>query len=315
MYEFCDINKTMYNVEIAEHLEAIALYEKILRIDKFDYRSQSYLNAAKLLKTIDHEVITADEARNYKGIGEKISSVIEEFAKTGTSQRLEELREQATERESHIKLFTSIYDIGIVKANKLYDQGFRTLRDIRESNQLTRSQLLGLEYRERFFEKIPRLEIKKMEQKIRNILLPHGFLIIIVGSYRRGKSESNDIDVLVTHSGAFESTVLADVIELLSEILLHTLKQGVRSYSGITVSERRIDIKLFTNDEYPTALMYFTGSAAFNVNIRNTAADLGMKLNEYELVYRNNGEIIPVKTERNIFEALELDYVSPINRT
>jgi DNA polymerase/3'-5' exonuclease PolX len=304
----------VHNAAVADHLEAIALYEKILKIDKYEHRSRSYLTAAKLLRTIDHEVITSEEAFTYKGIGEKIAQVIEEFARTGTSKRLEELRKQAEDRESYIKLFTSIYDIGIVKANKLYDENIRNLRQLENSKLLTRSQLLGLKYRERFLEKIPRTEIKNMEKRIRDILLPYGFLIIVVGSYRRGAEQSNDIDVLVTHDNAFVTESLSNVIIHLSSVLLHTLKLGKRSYSGITTTERRIDIKLFKNDEYPTALMHFTGSARFNANTRKTAGELGLKLNEYELIYKNTNKKITVKSERDIFNALGMEYLPPTYR-
>lgn len=303
-----------HNAGTADHLEAIAEYEKILKIDKHEYRSKNYKEAAKLLRTINHDIITAEEAITYKGIGEKISKVIEEYARTGTSERLKELREKSGDRETYIKLFTSIYDIGMVKANKLYDQNYRSLKQLEKSKSLTRSQQLGLKYRSRFLEKIPRSEIKDMEINIRNALLPYGFLIIVVGSYRRGADQSNDIDVLVTHDNAFIDEHLSNVIDHLSEVLLYTLKLGNRTYSGITRTERRIDIKLFRNYEYPTALMHFTGSARFNANTRKTAIELGMKLNEYELIYKNNHKKITIKSERDIFDALNMEYLPPTYR-
>lgn len=56
-------------------------------------------------------------------------------------------------------------------------------------------------YFDDFEKKIPRAEIVQIEKILKNAIkeLKGAYLVTICGSYRRGKEESGDIDVLVTH--------------------------------------------------------------------------------------------------------------------
>jgi DNA polymerase/3'-5' exonuclease PolX len=76
---------------------------------------------------------------------------------------------------------------------------------------------------------------------------------------------------------------------------------------------RRIDIRFIPQESYYTALLYFTGSANFNQQIRRVALSMGYKLNEYYLLNNNN---IPfkIKSEKHIFDLLNMEYVSPNER-
>ncbi len=46
---------------------------------------------------------------------------------------------------------------------------------------------------------------------------------------------------------------------------------------------RRIDIRVMPSDQFPCALLYFTGSDMFNQRIRARALEMGYTLNEYTL--------------------------------
>jgi len=56
-------------------------------------------------------------------------------------------------------------------------------------------------YFDDFEKKIPRTEIAQIEKMLKNSVkeLSNDYLVTICGSYRRGKEESGDIDVLITH--------------------------------------------------------------------------------------------------------------------
>ena len=75
----------------------------------------------------------------------------------------------------------------------------------------------------------------------------------------------------------------------------------------------RIDIRLVTPQQYPYAILYFTGSKNTNTYMRNTAIKLGFKLNEYGLFDKYNN-LIELKTEKDIFECLNIPYLEPQNR-
>ncbi len=73
---------------------------------------------------------------------------------------------------------------------------------------------------------------------------------------------------------------------------------------------RRVDF-LFTNENsYYYALLYFTGSQKLNIIMRKRAIELGYSLNEHGM----KGVDKKIKSERDIFEILEMKYLEPIDR-
>ena len=82
---------------------------------------------------------------------------------------------------------------------------------------------------------------------------------------------------------------------------------------------RRIDIRFVHYKYYYSALLYFTGSIEFNRNIRKIAKSKGYKLSEYgltKLIGKSQYEnIIPIKSEKDIFNILNIIYLEPEYRT
>jgi len=66
---------------------------------------------------------------------------------------------------------------------------------------LTRNQQIGVKYYEEFKQRIPRDEVERTAK----VVLDHanemhpGFQMVICGGYRRGKPDSGDVDVVLTH--------------------------------------------------------------------------------------------------------------------
>jgi len=73
---------------------------------------------------------------------------------------------------------------------------------------------------------------------------------------------------------------------------------------------RRIDIRFVPYDSYYSALLYFTGSAELNKQMRHIAKTKKLKLSEYGL-FKENGEKIPINNERDIFDKLDMEYLIP----
>ena len=80
----------------------------------------------------------------------------------------------------------------------------------------------------------------------------------------------------------------------------------------------KVDIKFYSSSTYYSAILYFTGSKTFNINMRQIAKKKGYLLNEYGLFKISKGSInlIPekIKSEKNIFDILGIPYISPSNR-
>ena len=78
----------------------------------------------------------------------------------------------------------------------------------------------------------------------------------------------------------------------------------------------RIDIRYVSYKSYYPALLYFTGSGEYNKKMRGVAESLGYLLNEYGL-YKLDGnkkKLINVKSEKDIFDKLGMEYLEPEKR-
>ena len=69
-------------------------------------------------------------------------------------------------------------------------------------------------------------------------------------------------------------------------------------------------------EEYPFAILYFTGSSEFNQRMRKELLERGLTLNEYSLRNSETKEKVAhtFETERDIFEYLGYAYVEPEDR-
>jgi len=81
-------------------------------------------------------------------------------------------------------------------------------------------------------------------------------------------------------------------------------KTSVRVKSGIEA-----DLRVVSKEEFPYALMYFTGSKEHNVRLRGIAKKKGWKLNEYGIFDGDN--LVACKSEEEIYHALGLSYIPP----
>ena len=76
---------------------------------------------------------------------------------------------------------------------------------------------------------------------------------------------------------------------------------------------RRIDIRFIPTQSYYSAILYFTGSKDFNKNMRLIAISHNYTLNEYGL-YDENKKIFKINSEKDIFDILGMEYITPDKR-
>lgn len=79
---------------------------------------------------------------------------------------------------------------------------------------------------------------------------------------------------------------------------------------------RRIDLIVVPFDEYPCALVAWTGSALLNRSLRALAHQLDMRLDHHALRRGRDrqGEIVPIQDEQSLFRTLGLEYLEPTDR-
>jgi DNA polymerase (family 10) len=84
---------------------------------------------------------------------------------------------------------------------------------------------------------------------------------------------------------------------------------GDTKTSVITRSGLQVDVRVVAPEQVGAALVYFTGSKAHNVALRQRAIDRGLLLSEYGLF---EGEaVVAAATEAEIYAALELEVIPP----
>ncbi|XP_074763699.1 DNA polymerase lambda isoform X2 [Athene noctua] len=325
--------KENHNQCITEKLEVLA---KAYSVQGDKWRALGYSKAINALKSYHKPVTSYQEACKIPGIGKRMAEKILEILESGHLRKLDHISESVPVLE----LFSNIWGAGVKTAQMWYQQGFRTLDDIRTKATLTSQQAVGLKHYTDFLERMPREEAAEIEQTVRQaaLALKPGLVCVACGSYRRGKPTCGDVDVLVTHpDGQSHRGVFSKLLDSLhrSGFLTDDLVSqedngdqkkylGVCRLPGPAQRHRRLDIIVVPYSEFACALLYFTGSAHFNRSMRALAKTKGMSLSEHALssaVVRGPGGIkvasghtLPTPTERDVFIQLGLPYREPSER-
>jgi len=136
----------------------------------------------------------------------------------------------------------------------------------------------------------------------------------IAGSYRRRKEVVHDLDFLAASPEPQAIMRFFVTHPLVESIIAHgPTKSSVRLKEG-----PQADLRVVSNNQFPFALNYFTGSKEHNIVMRGRALQRGWTLNEYRLGPLENApagkpaeSIPPVHEERDLYRALGLDYIEP----
>lgn len=289
--------------------------------EKNHFKKKAYTNVISQLDSENFKlkkIKNIEELSEIKGIGTSINKLITDIINGDVKIDIQQqIKSKAIEK------FMDIMSVGSVKASSLvYDHNILSINDLKKNlHLLNNKQITGLKYYEDFTKKIPRDEMTVhhalIEKSLRDI--DQNIVYNIVGSYRRGKSSSGDIDVLITHPNG--RNLLIEIIESLKkqEYIHDDFAFGKQKYMGVSKVcsiFRRLDILFITPEEYPFALLYFTGSKTFNIKMRKNALEKGYTLNEHGIKELKTNKLVDkkFKTENDIFDFLSMDYVEPGER-
>lgn len=208
----------------------------------------------------------------------------------------------------------SVRGIGPVLAVELWAKGVRPGNLEKHKALLPDQTKLVLKYKP--LERIPHDLVTKIAAKF----IPTGekTKCVIVGSYRRLKPTSGDVDILYSTKKDDLQRFLDKLVEVHGKNWI-LFAQGPSKIAGIFCFEDpkpiavEVDLWIATPDNKHSMLLYATGSKLFNVRMRAIAKRKGMKLNQYGL-FDSTNKIIPTKTERDIFDHLQMDWKKPEER-
>lgn len=274
------------------------------------FRGSALRKSAALIKSFPHPITNASQLGGVKGIGE------------GTIRRVAEiLAAGIPTAESPVAKdfdFTRIKFFGDATVRKLHASGIKTLEDLKTQVKnktlvLNPNQNAGLKYFEDLEQRVPRAEVKKIGDLVLSIAAKYGLKGEIVGSYRRGKQDSGDIDVFITGD-------VNPIHQIVHEVpgIVYIFSLGEHKFMGVykeseTSIARSLDIRYVHPSHWGAALLFGTGSDNHNVQQRNVAISKGYKLSEYGL-FDAAGNLLASTTEEEIFEKLGQPYLAPTER-
>lgn len=282
------------------------------------FRARAYQKAQETIMSYPSDILSPNDLKGKPGIGETIMEKLNEYVQTGTLKILER------EKNNPVNILAEVYGIGPKKAKDLVEQGITSIADLRKNQQLLNDvQKVGLKYYEDILKRIPRSEIEEYKS-IFEKEFPADGKMEIVGSYRRGAQSSGDIDIIITSNNPKVFTTFVDNL-IREKIILHVLSRGptkclVVAKIPTSDSARRVDFLYTTPEEFPFAILYFTGSKIFNTVMRHIALEKGYTMNEHginKMEAKKKGEKVNkiFKDEKDIFDFLGLEYKTPIERT
>jgi len=313
---------------IANLLEEMAFLLEFHSDNPFKIRA--FQNAARAIasapESLDALLETPGRLEQVKGIGKSIAPIIREYVATGRCQERDELRAKAPRGFDDL---IKVPGLGPKKLRALVDQlGVETLDDLErvcrtgEAAQLAgfgqktvENLLAGITQVRKFSGQWLFPQAWGCAMEIVEALRPLQAVrrIEIAGSLRRRKEIIRDIDILVASdepdavTDAFVGHALVD-----SVIVRGETKTSVRLQNGI-----QADLRVVTEEAFPSALQYFTGSKEHNTSLRGRARKLGFKLNEYGLFREESAKEeasqkpVRLREEADIYEALGLAFIPP----
>ncbi len=300
-------------------LEEIALLLELKGENPFKIRA--YRQGAEIVESFDGDIVARareDDLKGIKGIGEALQQKLHELATTGTLEFHQKLR--AEYPDTIFDLF-DVEGLGPKKVaalhRKLGVDSTASLKQACEDGKVaelsgfgkkTEQKILeALARRERFADRFLLHTASNAAETILDQLRAHPKVLRCqyAGSLRRSKETVGDLDFIVATDAPGELTRWFSEMEIADETIVRgDTKCSIRLDNGL-----QCDLRAVSNDEYPFALQYFTGSKEHNVAIRSRALKQGLSLNEYG--FSGDGEVPDVHDEADLYKALGLDCPPP----
>lgn len=289
------------------------------------FKVRAYENAMSGLDAHPEEPfgMSKTELTKIKGVGKSTADKILEFEKTGKMAKLEDLRVKYP--PAFVEL-TKIPGLGpktlLALRSQLGIENIDGLKKAVANQELRELPGLGEKSEEKIAKAIDRLGLHGKDRRTplvevyglaRDLARRIEDISGVVsakpcGSIRRFSETIGDIDIVVatTDPGAVSEAVLefGEVDDVVGS--------GETKTSFLTRERMQVDIRTVRPDQMGSALMYFTGSKAHNIALRQKAIDRDWLLSEYGLF--DGDQVVASETEESIYEALEMQYVPPTLR-
>ena len=310
----------MSNADIAAAFERVADLLELRNANPF--RVRAYRNAARVVGELKldlvAEIVAGRSLPKLPGIGADLGDKIRELATTGHLALLDRL---VHEVPAGLDTLLQLPGLGPKRVRALYeDLHVHTLAQLRRAAHDGRIRALpgfGAKTEERIAAAIDQragaekrfklvVAAQAAEALLRFLRQAPGVKdAMAAGSLRRRRETVGDLDLLVTASdGGAVCRHLVGHPEVAK-----VLQAGDTRASVVLGNGLQVDLRVVPPASRGAALMYFTGSKAHNIRLRNLAIAQGMKLNEYGLF--EGGRRRAGATEQEVYAALGLPWIAP----
>lgn len=312
----------------------------------YTFKIRQLSNVLGILKKYPNKITIKNymELKEMPGIGKGSLDRIKEILETNKLSEVGNFVDKKKEKNDSVNDLEKIIGVGRARAVELFEQGITSVKELKKKIKNKKIEvndkiLLGLKYHNVYKQDIPRKEVTKyykMIEKVINFINKkykltddNKYIFEICGSYRREKITSNDVDVLISKKKTKSNKTncekhLERIVSKLKSnlkinnnkpLLVDDMTDNIKTkYMGFAKLKdnyvRRIDIRFVPYDSYFSALLYFTGSGDLNKKMRNIAKSKNYKLSEYGL-FDEDGNKFKIKSERDIFKKLNIEYLPP----
>ncbi|WP_223434248.1 MULTISPECIES: DNA polymerase/3'-5' exonuclease PolX [unclassified Pseudomonas] len=290
--------------------------------DANPFRIRAYRNAARTLRALTFElakiIARGESLPKLSGIGVDLGGKIHEIITTGDCALHQRLHSTFPPGLADL---LSIAGLGPKRVKHLYhDLGIETVQQLCQAAQqgcIRHLPGFGEKLEARLLSaaqkgigkdrRLPLAHVEPVAHCLAQYLerIPGVEHATVAGSLRRMRDTVGDIDILVAAAPSVDVTAQFIKHPDISTVLL----QGLTRTSVLLASGMQVDVRIVEPTVYGAALVYFTGSKAHNIAIRQRAQRKGLKLNEYG-VFKDR-ERVACSTEGDVYRALDLPWIAP----
>jgi len=317
------------NQEVARKLHEIYILMQLAGENRF--RAIAFDRASQTIESLDSDIndyIEKEKLTDIKGIGDSIAQDIYSYAATGTIPVLESLHEDIP--KGLIK-WLEISGLGPKNIYKIHNElGISEIDDLKKAckdGSVASLKGLGKKSAEKILKSIEWMEEHsqrcRLDQALAIARPLFDFMkdqngvqqIEIAGSLRRSKETIGDVDILIGAEESNASSLMEAFVN--HELVVEVLGQGDTKSSIRTKDGRQADLRIVKPEQFPAALMYFTGSKEHNVVMRQRARVRGMSLNEYGLFKLDDegntdfDQPVSYQSETDIYNHLDMKFIPP----
>ncbi|MDP2735560.1 MAG: helix-hairpin-helix domain-containing protein, partial [bacterium] len=313
------------NLAIARMLREIAAAYEVkgenrFKIRAYDTAADSVEHATSEIKDLWEEGRLAE----LPGVGEAISSHLDEYFRTGKVRHFKEIKQGLPEG-----MFTifGLEGVGPKRAHKLAEELKRKdeegLYKAAQQGRVAKLNGFGERSEKQILKAIERQRKEEgrmplptafsiAEQLIEEISTFPGFVRADpLGSLRRMVETIGDVDLGVATKNPPET--IARFLKLPG--VGRVLAAGKAKVSVVMKTGHQVDLRVQDPESYGALLQYFTGSKSHNIHLRKIANSQGLSLSEYGISKYHGGKKIgkpaPVATEEEFYQKLGMPYIPP----